>query len=226
MHTYTLGTCICDCMCRSICTSLSNAIFFLRLLLKKFRIPQENPIIWQLGLVEREINEILHGYLKRQTPETTVTSSKSRGHSVVKRKDIGLEDVCPICQDELLGTTQILTYCKFGCGNSVHNKCMKIWADHQKSTGEVTVRCPLCREDFGPLKEMPLESSRRLRAVKASVHLGVACTHCHVCPILWKVLQMHTMCKLSFVPCLFLQQIKYMFYIRLSIAIIAINHGD
>jgi len=28
-------------------------------LLKKFRIPREDPISWQLGLVEREINEIL-----------------------------------------------------------------------------------------------------------------------------------------------------------------------
>ena len=39
--------------------------------------------------------------------------------------------------------------CRYGCGNSVHVKCMKIWAEHQRSTGETIVKCPLCRVDFG-----------------------------------------------------------------------------
>jgi hypothetical protein len=34
------------------------------------------------------------------------------------------------------------------CGNSVHIKCMKVWADHQKSSGETQLKCPLCRENF------------------------------------------------------------------------------
>ena len=38
---------------------------------------------------------------------------------------------------------------RYGCGNSVHVKCMKIWAEHQRSTGETIVKCPLCRVDFG-----------------------------------------------------------------------------
>lgn len=40
---------------------------------------------------------------------------------------------------------------RYGCGNSIHLKCMKIWADHQKSTEEMKIRCPLCREDFGSI---------------------------------------------------------------------------
>ena len=26
---------------------------------------------------------------------------------------------------------------------------MKVWAEHQRSTGETIVKCPLCRVDFG-----------------------------------------------------------------------------
>ena len=44
-----------------------------------------------------------------------------------------------------------MTTGRYGCGNSIHLKCMKIWADHQKSTGATMIRCPLCREDFGSL---------------------------------------------------------------------------
>lgn len=45
----------------------------------------------------------------------------------------------------------LVVACRYGCGNSIHLKCMKIWADHQKSTGATMIRCPLCREDFGSL---------------------------------------------------------------------------
>lgn len=45
----------------------------------------------------------------------------------------------------------LMTTGRYGCGNSIHLKCMKIWADHQKSTGATMIRCPLCREDFGSL---------------------------------------------------------------------------
>ena len=37
-------------------------------LLKKFRILRQNPVTWQLGLVEREINELLRGQLARYQP--------------------------------------------------------------------------------------------------------------------------------------------------------------
>ena len=42
--------------------------------------------------------------------------------------------------------------CSFrqGCGNNIHIKCMKVWAEHQKSQGAQLIKCPMCREDFGP----------------------------------------------------------------------------
>lgn len=126
-------------------------LFYLRVLLRKFRVPRENPVTFQLGLVEREINEILQGYLMRQSPETDQSGASSGSHGQLgPQREVGPEDVCPICQEELLGGKSLpLTYCKFGCGKSVHIKCMRIWAEHQKSTGEKIIRCPLCRENFG-----------------------------------------------------------------------------
>lgn len=43
----------------------------------------------------------------------------------------------------------VIIYCRYGCGNNVHVKCMKVWAEHQRSTGENIIKCPLCRVDFG-----------------------------------------------------------------------------
>ena len=159
--------------------------------MKKFRVPRENPVIWQLGLIEREINEVLLGHLRKQSPVHSSSSGKKHpsGKDTTIQRDIGLDDVCPICQDELLNSAsqRALTFCKYSCGKSVHLKCMKIWAEHQKSTtGESIVRCPLCRENFGPITEMPSKSPRRVRAERSFLHLGVACMHCHVCPIAGK----------------------------------------
>ncbi len=93
---------------------------------------------------------MLRGHLRKQRSETGPKAGSP--DSKATQKEIGAEDVCPICQEELLGKPLPLTFCKFGCGNSVHIKCMKIWAEHQQSNGETTVRCPLCRENFGSIQ--------------------------------------------------------------------------
>ena len=96
---------------------------------------------------------MLQGHLRKQRSETGQSNPNARSRdSKAAQKEIGAEDVCPICQEELLGRPLPLTFCKLGCGNSVHVKCMKIWAEHQQSNGETTVRCPLCRENFGSIQ--------------------------------------------------------------------------
>lgn len=99
------------------------AILSFRLLLKKFRIPKNHSgtqvganvcsiiivVIFQLGLVEREIQEILNGYLTFQDPKAHEKVSESGS---CDRRPISLGDVCPICQNDLLGRPQKLSYCK------------------------------------------------------------------------------------------------------------------
>lgn len=156
-------------------------------MLKKFRLPKENPIVFQLGLVEREVHEVLNGHLTRQSPKTgdPMLSSAS-----CDQRPIAPDDVCPICQEELIEKPQRLSYCKYGCGNSVHLKCIKIWAEHQKSQGETVINCPLCREKFSTFKELYYELhnhvNRRITVGRESLHLGVSCSQCKVCPIAGK----------------------------------------
>ncbi|RDD38628.1 E3 ubiquitin-protein ligase Zswim2 [Trichoplax sp. H2] len=181
-----------SCTCRTFEKEKELCIHILWLLIRKFRIPKENPIAFQLSLVEREINEILRG-----THVYTNTSSSNKDKKLVndtddKRKtiqqrEITKEDVCPICQEELLDTSEPVTYCKYGCGNNTHIKCIKIWAEHQKTVGEATIKCPLCREDFGSLQaikeEMRQSSKLKTRAQRGNFHLGVTCNNCRQCPI-------------------------------------------
>ncbi|XP_033639641.1 uncharacterized protein LOC117300072 [Asterias rubens] len=173
-------------------------------LLKKFRVPRQNPITYQLGLVEREINEILRGIKQRsrqssQVPDHRSTqnhkpsasasssSNQSDGREVLAQREITEDDVCPICQDELLNAREPVTYCRYGCAKSIHIKCMKVWAEHQKSTGETLICCPLCREDFGQMQQLQAEyrtaSLQKTRSERLDVHGGVCCQHCNKSPI-------------------------------------------
>ena len=113
---------------------------------------RENQLSFQLGLIEREINEILHGNhtQKQQTSDDNPTQTDQSDRLV--RREITGSDVCPICQEEFAARALAITYCKFGCGQNVHVRCIKIWADHQKMNGDITVTCPVCRSAFAPLK--------------------------------------------------------------------------
>ncbi|XP_061186104.1 E3 ubiquitin-protein ligase ZSWIM2-like isoform X2 [Saccostrea echinata] len=163
------------------------------LILKKFKVPQDNPVTWQLGLVEREINEILFGTRQRKPQRRWATSGPpdttgqlADGRPTIQQREIKEEDCCPICQDELLQKHQPVTFCKFSCGNSIHIKCMKIWADHQKSSGEKTIKCPFCREDFGPFELLKQESRNAMGVPtggRMDRHLYTRCQSCHTSPI-------------------------------------------
>ncbi|XP_074659331.1 E3 ubiquitin-protein ligase Zswim2-like [Tubulanus polymorphus] len=169
------------------------------ILLRKYRVPRQNPVTWQLGLVEREIGDLLQGIMTQQIAKadrpTSAIYTGADNKQALQQREILIDDVCPICQDELLDKHEPVTYCKYGCGNSIHIKCMKVWADHQRSTGETIVKCPFCREDFGPFdmlkKELANSSSNVTRTERLNVHLGIVCKKCHVCPILGKCYKCH-----------------------------------
>ena len=81
---------------------------------------QFNVVIFQLSLVEREINEVMRGSYSRSSraanrrnSEKDMTASDSR--EKLQQKQIEEQDVCPICQDELLQKPEPITYCKWVC---------------------------------------------------------------------------------------------------------------
>jgi E3 ubiquitin-protein ligase ZSWIM2 len=78
------------------------------------------PVTWQLGLVEREINELLRGLLERQqrrTPQRQINKDVAiamvENRETLEQREISEEDVCPICQDELLAKHEPVTFCKY-----------------------------------------------------------------------------------------------------------------
>ncbi|XP_067117074.1 E3 ubiquitin-protein ligase ZSWIM2 [Osmerus mordax] len=166
-------------------------------LMRKFRLPREHEYCFQQGLVERQIVEVLHGLHKSRTPQqpNSLASAEEKPDpdqedGSIHQKGIQAQDVCPICQEELLEKRLPVCYCRFGCGNNVHISCMKVWADHQPPLDvEAMVKCPLCREDFGPLKllQEQVKNSAKLHTAaereKPDKHLGVLCNNCRVCPI-------------------------------------------
>nr|CDS16143.1 zinc finger RING domain containing protein 2 [Echinococcus granulosus] len=59
-------------------------------------------------------------------------NAKQKFKSQIKQRAIEIDDICPICQDKFLCHQRFpVTFCRKGCGNNVHIKCMKIWKDHQ-----------------------------------------------------------------------------------------------
>uniref|UniRef100_A0A8C4TMK2 Zinc finger, SWIM-type containing 2 n=1 Tax=Erpetoichthys calabaricus TaxID=27687 RepID=A0A8C4TMK2_ERPCA len=164
-------------------------------LLKKFQLPRGHDYAFQLGLVEREISQLLLGAHRARTPRVTPESSEQKpgGDGLLQKKKIDPEDVCPVCQEVLLQKRLPVSYCRYGCGNSVHITCMKVWAEHQATADrDAMVKCPLCREDFAPLKllleEVRNSSKLMSRAEKERQdrHLGIVCQGCQGCPVVGK----------------------------------------
>ena len=192
----------------------------LRILVKKFRLASDDPcefephsrplsmhllwlnqifhlvsfhslVVFQLGLVEREVNSIM----QKDRNKLTLQSTKKNGdgdspcsQGNVPQRQLTQDDLCPICQEELLGSPNPLTYCKKSCGQSVHVKCMKVWADHQRvSNGEEVVKCPLCREEFGPYEELrrgiASAACRKAASQSQNIHQGTTCDNCGLSPI-------------------------------------------
>ncbi|KAK7893544.1 hypothetical protein WMY93_022696 [Mugilogobius chulae] len=170
------------------------------ILMKKFRLPKEHEYSFQCGLSERQISEVLHGSHQHQTPQTsppaavvaTAEGFTPQEPGEVLRRDILPQDVCPICQEELLERKQPVAYCRFSCGNNVHISCMRVWAQHRErsDSDSVMVKCPLCREDFCSIQSLweQVKNAARLytsaERERQDKHLGASCNSCRLCPIL------------------------------------------
>ncbi|XP_019610055.2 E3 ubiquitin-protein ligase ZSWIM2 [Rhinolophus sinicus] len=161
-------------------------------LLKKFKLPRNHESALQLGLVEGEISDLLRGIHRVQTPQkgTNDENTHIEADGYIKQKEIGSDDICSICQEVLLEKKLPVTFCRFGCGNNVHIKCMKILANYQdKASNTSMLKCPLCRKEFAPLKLILEEFKNSSKLVAAAEkqrldkHLGIPCNNCKQFPI-------------------------------------------
>eukprot|EP01135_Chromosphaera_perkinsii_P008740 Nk52_evm73s1444 gene=Nk52_evmTU73s1444 len=183
-----IGDCHC-CTCAEYMKGRELCVHIIWILLRKLRLSPQNQLIFQRGLVEREINQILRGHSEVLASKNSNVSipNDTKGKDGVEAREIKEDEVCPICQENLLEGDVPLTYCKYGCANSIHIKCMKVYGEHQISNGERDIKCPLCRADFIPLhllrEEYRKNSKRKTRSERNSIHLGKSCNKCRKCPI-------------------------------------------
>lgn len=180
-----------SCTCSLFIKERELCVHILWILIKKFKVPKENSVVYQLGLVEREISEVVRGsFANNKTNKETGSNRRYKetdSREKLSKKEITEDDVCPICQEDLRDQIQPTTYCKYGCGNSIHIKCMKIWAEHQRSCGESVIKCPLCRADFGAIEVIRNEYLKSFRHRKRQdIHEGTVCDQCGMSPIAGK----------------------------------------
>lgn len=123
------------------------------------------------------------GFHRRfQEASSRKKKASEAGNGEKEQKEVEEGDVCAICQDDMFEGSEPLTWCKQSCGQSVHAKCMKVWAEHKQSVGD-KVTCPFCREDWGPLAIDKIKKEIKASRRNPNVHLGVKCGACHAGPV-------------------------------------------
>ncbi|KNC54640.1 mitogen-activated protein kinase kinase kinase 1 [Thecamonas trahens ATCC 50062] len=166
-------------------------------LIKLCGIDADEPLLWQLALVDAELDKVSAGRLRvvagadadSDSGQAGAPASSSRrvepAVESVSHRAIEAGAVCPICQDEYAEGTHVV-FCAFGCGNSVHAQCMKVWAEY-KLASESQVNCPFCRESW-PLYQTPGVLGEGGVVVATAddapaVHAGTRCSACRSTPI-------------------------------------------
>ncbi|CAH0378610.1 unnamed protein product [Pelagomonas calceolata] len=183
------------------------------ILLKVLRVPKDNPLAFQTSLLESELEAVLRfraladQQARDQAKRHRISQLRAERRQqqpvvpVVEAPDEALcpgpraqnapqppldgED-CPICMDSLTDGAP-LTYCPKTCGNWVHVRCLKEYAEH---TAPREAKCPLCRDAWGGV-ELIQACKARLRREAAQPMIGakgsdthrLRCAGCGVTPI-------------------------------------------
>jgi E3 ubiquitin-protein ligase ZSWIM2 len=138
--------------------SNSYCVHSLFCLIKVLRIPACNPLCFQSSLTDYEINQVVNGMTEHTTSRnrriisSATLKSASKDVAVESKESTGVNrqpldddqpETCPICQDDMT-KEQALTWCRAGCGNNLHAKCMLKFSQFKQSNRQ-DVSCPFCR---------------------------------------------------------------------------------
>lgn len=197
------------CSCRQY-DDKTTCIHVLYCLLKVLRLPDTHALSWQTSLTDSEIQQVLNSALhlsshnRNRADETSARSrsTKKLSHQsdnsthieekYCQRQELvedGNANMCPICQDEMSEKTQSLTWCRTGCGNNMHAKCMMtVFEYNQKSTSTSKAKsqllCPLCRVPW-LLEHLKSDLKQHLSSLPKSIeklsNLTCARIRCSVC---------------------------------------------
>eukprot|EP01063_Lacrimia_lanifica_P020654 TRINITY_DN27957_c0_g1_i1.p1 TRINITY_DN27957_c0_g1~~TRINITY_DN27957_c0_g1_i1.p1 ORF type:complete len:639 (+),score=175.28 TRINITY_DN27957_c0_g1_i1:132-2048(+) len=155
------------CACMGNSAELCVHVMFV--LLRIFKVDPENEVVWQTKFSESQITALLTGTLNSNKKPVRQVRPQRKG-SFVKRKPIEPGDECPICYEEMEGECDTV-WCRKGCGNNIHTKCMKEWAQHH---GPGATTCPYCRTEWGAVVGPP----KPKKASSAPTVHDVTCKQC------------------------------------------------
>ena len=203
------------CSCRQY-NDKNSCIHILYCLLKVLRLPETHPLSWQTSLTDNEIQQVLNTptYLTSQNRNESLSSRIRNNHPQrsSKKGDVkqdqdneekysqrqelvedGNSNICPICQDDMSVKTHALTWCRLGCGNNMHAKCMQsLYEFNQKSSSKSSalssqksrLQCPLCREPW-VLESLKLDLKQPLSCLSEHIQkvANLVCSkiRCSVC---------------------------------------------
>ncbi len=103
-------------------------------MLKYYGVSENNEILYQLSLIDREINYLIElrdaklrkNKKKHEINKNKENESKESGyddiklHSKVKQREIEDDQICPICQETFKDSPGPVTFCRLSCGNNIH----------------------------------------------------------------------------------------------------------
>ena len=134
---------------------------------KVLRVPRSNPIVWQVSLVDRELDEALRcergGARRRRETNPTFAPNQRQTNAKLapslgdaafpSPRPLDPDEPCPICYDPMRDEdvrTGAAVHCRDGCGRSVHGRCLKALAAHREKTqAQTQLTCPMCRHPWG-----------------------------------------------------------------------------
>ncbi len=143
------------CSCPKCDISRDVCVHTLFVMLRVLGVPPNNPLVWQGSLLDRELDELIHcGNRLGQKPKPKSKGQKDKAEGSggpPARRPIDPDERCPICFDPLIEAQEKELLSCASCGNSLHGRCIYVWARHQESVDR-KVTCPLCRGDWGEVK--------------------------------------------------------------------------
>lgn len=156
-------------------------------LIKVLKVPVEHSLCYQTSLTDNEMDQVLDGIQTGSTrrpvrtrtikPVVVVSEELAKDTHVPRQPIIDGEDnTCTICMDDMT-PDQALTWCRAGCGQNIHAKCMMKCAQHN-ITNKLPITCPLCRNHMDlPTLKQDLKGKSSLKHSYAPVQC--ASCKCH-----------------------------------------------
>ncbi|KAL0037055.1 hypothetical protein WJX77_010709 [Trebouxia sp. C0004] len=187
------------CSCRKG-RDMELCIHHIFVMLRVLRLSPNNPIIWQLSLIDRELDEALWRAGSNQLVSSSRDSqSKASAANSVKCRPLEQEDACSICYEGMhergSRSAPELVWCQKGCGHNVHARCLNVWAKHQ-TTLKQELTCPMCRTPWGPFCWRPPAALQRAHH-KHAAHHGSHCKGCEQGPVVGSLYTCMTCARLQ-----------------------------